>query len=90
MPAASTWRAGTHPGTAVGALDASRRERIHEVMQTVLDRSVRAGQVPSGGDWLNGQRGVEDPTCPRCGAALERGRVAGRSTYWCPAEQSGC
>lgn len=81
------WRAGLHPRTAVADLDDETRRRLHEVMQDVLDRSVRAGHVPSGRGWLNGRRDAEEPACPRCGTPLVRERVAGRTTYWCPTAQ---
>ena len=29
----------------------------------------------------------DDPHCPRCGAALEHDTIAGRTTWWCPADQ---
>ena len=32
-------------------------------------------------------RSALHPRCPRCGAVLVRGQVAGRTTLWCPKEQ---
>jgi formamidopyrimidine-DNA glycosylase len=30
------------------------------------------------------RRPHQDGSCPRCGHALERARIGGRTTYWCP------
>lgn len=34
--------------------------------------------------WLTGNRDAPDPTCPRCGIRLTRGRIAGSTSVWCP------
>lgn len=81
------WRAGVHPRRALSELDDPTRDRLHDALHEVLDAAVPTGRVPPHDDWLTGARDDEDPTCPRCGAALERGEVAGRSTWWCPREQ---
>lgn len=81
------WRSGIHPATSVRILSDEDVRRSHREMRAVLRRSIRAGHVPSGPTWLNGVRGEDEPACPRCGARLRRGTVAGRTTYWCPEEQ---
>lgn len=80
------WRARVHPRAAVAALD-DRRDELWSAMREVLRQSIAAGHVPSGPTWINAQRGADDPRCPRCDAALRRTTVAGRTTWWCPAEQ---
>lgn len=81
------WRARLHPRTAARDLDDGTVEGLHHELSEVLRRAVATGHVPSGPGWLNGQRRLERPVCPSCGAALRREPVAGRTTLWCPVEQ---
>ncbi|MDX1619713.1 MAG: DNA-formamidopyrimidine glycosylase family protein [Nitriliruptorales bacterium] len=81
------WRAKIDPRASVADLSEGTVGDIHHHMREVLGRSIRAGHVPSGPNWLNGVRGEDDPSCPRCGAAVETGQVSGRTTYWCSREQ---
>jgi formamidopyrimidine-DNA glycosylase len=83
------WRAKLHPKTSVGDLDRDAVGDLHRRLRQVLRDSIRAGHVPSGPTWLNGQRGSDDPVCPRCHAHLDVGQVSGRTTYRCPREQPG-
>ena len=83
------WRAGVHPKAAVTDLDRDAIGTIHRQMRQVLSASVRAGHVPSGPTWLNGQRGADEPTCPHDDAPLDVGKVSGRTTFRCPREQPG-
>lgn len=82
------WRAQVHPQTPVGELDDDALDAVHHQMRDVLTDAVRAGHVPSGPTWLNGQRDAQEPTCPHDGTPLERDQVAGRTTFWCPEEQT--
>jgi formamidopyrimidine-DNA glycosylase len=81
------WRSYLHPRRAAAELDDDELDELHRQLRMVVRRSVRAGHVPSGPTWLNGQRSSEERTCPRCGGPLERAQVAGRTTFWCPTEQ---
>lgn len=81
------WRARINPGTQVSDLDEGDLDDLHEAMEGVLRDSIKHGVIPSEGEWLNSQRRADDPTCPRCGAKLEKETVAGRSSFWCPKEQ---
>jgi formamidopyrimidine-DNA glycosylase len=81
------WRSGIHPATRASDLADEQVHRIHRHLREVLRRSIRAGHVPSGPRWLNGQRGQDDPRCPRCDTALRREQIAGRTTFWCPQHQ---
>lgn len=49
--------------------------------------SIRCGRVPHGQKWLTRVRDDRQASCPRCGAHLRRGTVAGRTACWCPREQ---
>lgn len=78
------WRAKLNPSRPVRALDDDDVRRLHSAMKQVLRTSVRHGCVPSLPSWLTRVRDDPDPTCPRCGARLKRGRIGGRTSVWCP------
>ena len=78
------WRARIHPRRPVRELGAADWARVHGQMRQVLHAAILAGRVPSRAGWLTGRRDADGARCPRCGAALARGRVAGRTTVWCP------
>ncbi|WP_019884236.1 Fpg/Nei family DNA glycosylase [Streptomyces purpureus] len=78
------WRARLHPARQAGELSDDERHRLHTEMRRTLRSSVRAGRVPPRRSWLTGRRDDADPACPRCGGPLDRRRVGGRGTVWCP------
>lgn len=81
------WRARLHPARRGGELASAEIDRLNASMRAVLRDSARAGRIPEGPTWLDGQRGAADPRCPRCERPLRTGRVAGRTSYWCAACQ---
>lgn len=83
------WQARLHPSRPITGLDAGDVKRMHATMRRVLRTAVRHGCVPALPRWLTGARDEPDPSCPRCGARLKRGRVGGRSSVWCPRCQPG-
>lgn len=83
------WRAKINPGTRVSDLDEHRLDVLHEATEAVIRESMKHGVIPSEEGWINNQRRAAEPTCPRCGTALEKETVAGRSSFWCPKEQRG-
>lgn len=78
------WHACLHPRTAVGDLGEDDLDRLYEAMRIVLTESIDEGHVPRRDGWLTHARDIEDAACARCDAPIEHGRVASRSTYWCP------
>lgn len=78
------WRARLYPSRPVAELDDDELKRLHTAMTGVLRTSVRHGRVPGLSRWITGARDEPDPSCPRCGARLARGRVGGRTSVWCP------
>lgn len=78
------WRARILPTRPVTELDDDEVRDLHRAMTQALRTAVRHGQVPGLPRWLTGARDEPDPHCPRCGARLENGRVAGRTSLWCP------
>jgi formamidopyrimidine-DNA glycosylase len=78
------WRARIRPTRPVAELDDDGVKALHHAMTQVLRTAVRHGRVPGLARWLTGARDGPDPHCPRCGTRLERARVGGRTTLWCP------
>lgn len=78
------WRARIRPTAPVQKLGAERRRRIYKALRAVVSESTRYGRVPHGDRWLTRVRDNRAATCPRCGAALRRSTVAGRTAVWCP------
>lgn len=82
------WRARIRPGRPLPDLDGDEVRDLHTAMRQVLRTSVRHGCVPSLRGWLTAVRDAPDPHCPRCSVRLRRARIGGRTTLWCPREQS--
>jgi len=78
------WRARINPKTAVAKLTPARRRRLYEALHAAVTESIRYGRVPHGERWLTRVRDDRHPRCPRCGTALRRATVAGRTACWCP------
>jgi formamidopyrimidine-DNA glycosylase len=78
------WRARVRPSVPLQKLGARRRQQIYEALSAVVGESSRYGRVPHGQRWLTRVRDSRAAACPRCGTALRRGTVAGRTAVWCP------
>ncbi|OBI50975.1 formamidopyrimidine-DNA glycosylase [Mycobacterium kyorinense] len=78
------WRTRLPPSRPVTALDADEIKQLHTAMRRVLRTAIRHGCVPGLPRWLTGVRDEPDPSCPRCGTRLVRGKVGGRTSVWCP------
>jgi formamidopyrimidine-DNA glycosylase len=78
------WRARLHPARRTGDLSTDELDRLRRELRAATRDAIRLGGVHTGSFVAaRGRAGV----CPRCGTALERGSVGGRTTYWCPACQ---
>lgn len=82
------WRARLRPDTPARDLDDPARADLHRALRRVLREAVPTEHVPGRSTWLTGARDSPDPHCPRCGTALERDQVGGRTTVWCPCCQT--
>ncbi len=80
------WRARLSPLRETGSLSPEELDRLRRDLRAATRRAVRRGGVHTGDLIPHRHRGG---ICPRCGAALERATVGGRTTYWCPREQPG-
>jgi formamidopyrimidine-DNA glycosylase len=78
------WRARIRPSALVQSLGPKRRRQMYEALRAVVGESSRYGRVPHGQRWLTRVRGDRAAVCPRCGTALRRATVAGRTAVWCP------
>lgn len=78
------WHARIHPQRRGAELEGHEWRMLARQLRKVLEQSVEAGHVPAKDGWLTGARDDDQPSCPRCGTALERGDVGGRTTWWCP------
>jgi formamidopyrimidine-DNA glycosylase len=78
------WQARIRPTRRIARLTRRQRDELFESMHAVIADSNRHGRIPRHPRWLTSQRGVRDPTCPRCRGKVRRTKVAGRTSYWCP------
>ena len=76
------WRAGIVPTRAPATVDADQRRVLHKAIRTALRTLDRRGGSHTG----DMPRSL-DSSCPRDGSPLQRSKVGGRTTYWCPAHQ---
>ncbi|WP_216904895.1 DNA-formamidopyrimidine glycosylase [Synechococcus sp. CCY 9618] len=91
----SLFGAGIRPQTPSGGLSLARLERLREALVEVLEASIGAGGTTfsdfrdlrgtngnyGGQSWVY-RRGGEP--CRRCGTAIRREKLGGRSSHWCP------
>jgi len=93
-------RAGIHPARQAGDLSAPECARLLVAVQAVMNRSIETGGTsirdyvqPDGRDGgFYDERAVyarRGEPCRTCGTAIERLRIGGRSTHFCPACQEG-
>ncbi|HET9060701.1 MAG TPA: DNA-formamidopyrimidine glycosylase family protein [Acidimicrobiales bacterium] len=78
------WCAGLSPLRAAGALDPEEVEVLAGQLRRVVGELSRRG-----GSHLGDLAGQRRPggSCPRDGSPLERSRIGGRTTWWCPVHQ---
>jgi formamidopyrimidine-DNA glycosylase len=79
----SLYRGGIDPARTAATVTARSRARLLRAIRDTL-RILGA----RGGSHTGDLPRVAGAPCPRDGAPLRRGRVAGRTTYWCPDHQT--
>jgi formamidopyrimidine-DNA glycosylase len=77
------WQAGVAPTRDTGSLTTEELDRLRRELRSAVRSAIRKGGVHTGA-FVPGRR---EGICPRCGHALERARIGGRTTYWCPLDQ---
>jgi formamidopyrimidine-DNA glycosylase len=78
------WQARIDPRRPANSLSEAELDTVRRAARAAIRRAVASGGAHTGA--LNPHR-VAGGHCPRCGAPLSRGRIGGRTTYWCPNEQ---
>lgn len=81
------WTVGIHPATPCRDVPDDCWPELHEALREILEAGIEVGQVAADDSTLTGARDAEDARCPRCGAPLATGTIAGRTSRWCPEEQ---
>ena len=79
------WRAGLSPVRPAGELTEEELDTLRREVRAATRSAIRKGGVHTGELIVDRGRGQ---ICPRCGTELRRETVGGRTTYWCPAEQT--
>ena len=75
------WRARLRPRRSTGELSTEELDRLRRAVRAATRDAIRDGGVHTG--TFVAARGREG-ACPRCGHALARATLGGRTTYWCP------
>jgi formamidopyrimidine-DNA glycosylase len=78
------WQARLDPRRRVDSLGDDDLSRLHRALRTATRAAIRKGGVHTGAVIPHRRPGGH---CPRCGAAMERTTVGGRTTWFCPQEQ---
>jgi formamidopyrimidine-DNA glycosylase len=79
------WQAKVHPAAPVSELTRPDVDRLLRAVRRSVESAVAGGGVHTL-PIVSFRR--EDGHCPRCGAPMQRGTVAGRTTWWCSREQT--
>jgi formamidopyrimidine-DNA glycosylase len=78
------WQARLDPRRRVDTLDAGDLAALRRALRSATRAAIRNGGVHTGAVIAHRR---PDGHCPRCGAAMERATVGGRTTWFCPREQ---
>lgn len=94
------FQAGVHPERPLGSLTEAENQRLTSAMREILLASI-AQRGTTFRDYVDGNNekgGYQEflrvfqkqgQPCPNCGEPLQRIKVAGRSSYFCPVCQTG-
>lgn len=79
------WQARIAPGRIVSDLSVDELDRLRREIRAAVRSAIRLGGAHTGRFIPARER---EGLCPRDGHVLERARIGGRTTYWCPACQA--
>jgi formamidopyrimidine-DNA glycosylase len=75
------WQAQIAPGRRTDTLSEEELDRLRRELRKAVRLAIRDGGVHTLA-FVRSRRSAEG--CPREGHALERSKIGGRTTYWCP------
>jgi formamidopyrimidine-DNA glycosylase len=75
------WQAGISPLHSTAELSTVDLDRLRRELRAAVRAAIRKGGAHTG-NFIQARR--HEGVCPRDGHTLTRGRVGGRTTYWCP------
>ncbi len=75
------WQARISPKRGTSDLSTEDLDRLRRELRSAVRSAIRKGGAHTG-NFIEARR--RDGVCPRDGHRLERGKVGGRTTYWCP------
>jgi formamidopyrimidine-DNA glycosylase len=78
------WQARIAPTRPTSSLSTADLDRLRRELRAAVRSAIRLGGAHTGRFIAARER---EGTCPRDGHRLERDRIGGRTTYWCPACQ---
>jgi len=78
------WQARISPLRSTSDLTTEDLDHLRREVRAAVRSAIRKGGAHTG-NFIQASR--HEGVCPRDGHALARGRVGGRTTYWCPACQ---
>jgi formamidopyrimidine-DNA glycosylase len=79
------WQSRLDPRRPAGDLSADELDDLRRELRKAIRLAIRRGGVHTGEVIPHRSKGEH---CPRCGAEMTRATIGGRTTWWCPAEQS--
>jgi formamidopyrimidine-DNA glycosylase len=79
------WQARISPLRSTAALSADDLDRLRREVRAAVRSAIRTGGAHTG-KFIQARR--REGSCPRDGHPLARGKVGGRTTYWCPVCQT--
>ena len=75
------WQARISPKRSTSDLSTEDLDRLRRELRAAVRSAIRKGGAHTG-KFIEARR--HDGVCPRDGHRLERDKVGGRTTYWCP------
>ncbi len=79
------WQARLHPRTPANELSTEQLDALRRTTRSALRSAIKKGGAHTGAFIAHRKPGEH---CPRCGATVERATIGGRTTFWCPREQT--
>ncbi|HEY0238370.1 MAG TPA: DNA-formamidopyrimidine glycosylase family protein [Friedmanniella sp.] len=79
------WEAGISPRRPVDELSAADLRHLHDALHHATKDAIANGGVHTGEIIPFRKAGAH---CPRCGTEMTRATVGGRTTWWCPKDQT--